>query len=190
MISTECSAKPTQVCSVATKQVSTKPLVIHEYNLSMNGVDKADQYTTYYSFVRKSKKWWRKLFFWLFELAAVNSYILYKITAPRPSTHLEYRRRLADALASRHIMAAPPRHVGRPRKTPLFPSGGDPDRLNKQPHFLGKRQVHDCVVCSDRSSGERHRSKYFCQTCTSHPSLCPDECFKRYHTLDRFTQGR
>ncbi len=101
---------------VLTKQVSTKPLVIHEYNLSMNGVEKADQYTTYYSFVRKSKKWWRKLFFWLFEVAVVNSYILYKITAPRPSTHLEYRRRLVDALASRHIMAAPPRHVGCPRK--------------------------------------------------------------------------
>ena len=32
----------------------------------------------YYSIKRKSKKWWRKLMFWLLEVAIVNSYILYK----------------------------------------------------------------------------------------------------------------
>jgi len=82
MVSTECSAASIDVQSRATKQLSSKPLVVHEYNFSMNGVDKADQYTVYYSFIRRSKKWWRKLFFWLLEVAVVNSYILYRICTP------------------------------------------------------------------------------------------------------------
>ena len=69
-----------------------KPSIVDEYNMSMNGVDKADQYTVYYAFVRKSRKWWRKLFFWLLEVTLVNSYILYKISNHSPSTH--FRRRL------------------------------------------------------------------------------------------------
>jgi len=184
MVSTECSAASIDVQSRATKKLSSKPLVVHEYNFSMNGVDKADQYTVYYSFIRRSKKWWRKLFFWLLEVAVVNSYILYRICTPRPAlTHLQYRRNLVEVLATQHIRNAPPRPlVGRPRARPLFPTGSDPERLNKQPHFLGKRNPQDCVVCSDRPAGRRHRSNFYCKTCTSHPTMCPDDCFERYHT--------
>jgi len=63
MVSTECSAASIDVQSRATNKLSSKPLVVHEYNFSMNVVDKADQYTVYYSFICQSKKWWRKLFF-------------------------------------------------------------------------------------------------------------------------------
>lgn len=41
MLSPEGSANSPR-CSVVTRQVSTKPLFIHQYNLSMNDVDKAD----------------------------------------------------------------------------------------------------------------------------------------------------
>ena len=63
MVSTESSAQSVKVRSRATVRTALKPKVVDEYNLSMNGVDKADQYTVYYAFVRKSRKWWRKLFF-------------------------------------------------------------------------------------------------------------------------------
>ena len=61
-----------------------KPLVVDEYNHSMNGVDKSDQYTVYYSFKRRSHKWWQKWFFWLFEVTLVNSFILYQTTVSNP----------------------------------------------------------------------------------------------------------
>ena len=63
IISTESSAKPTPVRAVATGRISIKPLIVDAYNRSMNGVDKADQYTVYYSFIQRSRKWWRKPFF-------------------------------------------------------------------------------------------------------------------------------
>ena len=39
------------------------------------GLDKLDQHTSYYSFC---VKWWQKVFFWLLEVAVVNSHIIYK----------------------------------------------------------------------------------------------------------------
>ena len=151
MVSTECSAASTEVVSRATGQLASKSLVVHEYNFSMNGVDKADQFTVYY-FIRRSKKWWRKLFFWLFEVAVVNSYILYKLSTSSPSTHLQYRRSVIEALALRHLLNAPARLSGRPHVRPLVPTAGHADRLNQRPHFLGKRQPQQCVVCSVRSA--------------------------------------
>ena len=76
MISTESSSNMVQIQSRGTQQEVQKLFVVNHYNHSMNGVDRADQYTVYYSFIRKARKWWRKLFFWLLEVAAVNSYIL------------------------------------------------------------------------------------------------------------------
>ena len=59
-------------------EIRMKPMVVDRYNQGMGGVDKADHYAVFYSIKRKSKKWWRKLMFWLLEVAIVNSYILYK----------------------------------------------------------------------------------------------------------------
>ena len=43
-------------------RVVKKPEVVAEYNQFMLGVDKIDQMMSYYSFVRKSIKWWRKVY--------------------------------------------------------------------------------------------------------------------------------
>ena len=77
-----------------------KPVVVYKYNHSMNGVDRADQYTVYYSFIRRSVKWWRKVFFWMLEVATVNSYILYKCTVTKPTIHLDYRRTIIRTLVA------------------------------------------------------------------------------------------
>lgn len=55
-----------------------KPKVVVNYTESMGGVDRADQYASTYCFLRKSLKWWRKMFFWGMEMSCINSYILYK----------------------------------------------------------------------------------------------------------------
>ena len=38
-----------------------KPVVIHDYNQHTLGVDKLDQFASYYSFLDKSVKWWMKI---------------------------------------------------------------------------------------------------------------------------------
>ena len=44
-------------------QQKHKPAVVQLYNDNMPGVDKMDQLASYYAFLRKSVKWWRKVFF-------------------------------------------------------------------------------------------------------------------------------
>ena len=54
-----------------------KPAVIEDYNIYMGGEHKSDQLVTYYGFRRCPKKWWKRAFFHLIELAMVNAYTLY-----------------------------------------------------------------------------------------------------------------
>ena len=61
-------------------RVVKKPEVVAEDNQFMFGVDKIDQMMSYYSFVQKSIKKWRKVFFWLLDMAVVNSFIVYRHT--------------------------------------------------------------------------------------------------------------
>lgn len=44
----------------------------------MVGVDKSDQFTTYYSCPRKSIRWYTKVIFFLIDITVVNSFILHK----------------------------------------------------------------------------------------------------------------
>ncbi len=91
----------------ASARATVKPVVVHTYNQHMNGVDIADQHSTYYSFLSKRVKWWRKLFICLLETTVVNSYVLFIfITAPRRPDHLAYRRAIVESLASRHLASA------------------------------------------------------------------------------------
>ena len=83
-------------------QVKEKPVVVADYNKYMLGVDKLDQLMAYYSFLHKSVKWWRKVF-WLLEVAVVNFYIIYKELAQtrgeRPMTHLAFWCKLIESLS-------------------------------------------------------------------------------------------
>ena len=75
-----------------------KPVVILQYTKYMGGVDKADHYCGSYAFLRKTAKWWRKMFFWIFEVAIDNSFILYNIRRRdqglKNVTHKAFRKSL------------------------------------------------------------------------------------------------
>jgi hypothetical protein len=77
-----------------------KPMVVDQYNKYMLGVDRLDQRMSYYQFVRKSVRWWRKVFFWMVEVVVVNAYIVYTVhtDARRKLTHKQFRRELVLAL--------------------------------------------------------------------------------------------
>lgn len=144
----------------------------------MLGVDKLDQLMSYYSFLHKSIKWWRKVFFWMLEVSIVNSYIIYKELAKSRRApvmpQLAYRRKLILSLSAPVRMAVIPRQVRHASRL---------ERL-RSTHFLAKgTKRRDCVVCSNRGSdGSRHLSLYHCATCSTNPALCPSGCFEAYHT--------
>lgn len=148
----------------------------------MGAVDRADHYCGSYAFTRKTVKWWRKLFFWLLEIAIVNSYHLWNIDRKeknlKPMDHLQYRRILIEELVEGCRNSS--RKRGRPSTT------DDEERLNGKPHFIAKKpnkSTKDCVVCSNRNvPGGRKETSYFCETCSRKPGCHPGKCFKDYHT--------
>lgn len=164
-----------------------KPNVVINYNTNMGGVDKADQLASSYCFMRKSCKWWRKLFFWGLEICAINSYILYKVSARResrkPMPHFMFVRKLVAQLVGNFRGGADSK--------PGRPSTSDKDeRLNGKLHILRHCEnvkSKDCTVCSNRKiKGGRHQTNYFCDTCTRKPGLHVGECFEKYHTKENY----
>ena len=77
MISNYCDNHCKDVRRKTAKREETfpKPAVVSEYTKYMGGVDRSDHYCASYAFLRKTVKWWRKLFFWLIETSIVNSYV-------------------------------------------------------------------------------------------------------------------
>ena len=135
MLSTTCSAAMTVLTPHSIRPVS-KPAVVDCYSHFMNGVDIADQHAVYYSFIRKTVKWWKKIVFWLIEMSMVNSYILYKLTVASSKSPVAYRRSVMESLASRHISMSPSRpFVGCPRKQ-KYPDGDTLERLNGRLHII------------------------------------------------------
>ena len=185
MLSTNCSAAMTMLTPHSRRPPVSKPAVVHCYNHFMNGVDIADQHAVYYSFIRKTVKWWRKIVFWLIETSMVNSSILYEDTVESPKSHVAYRRSVIESLASQHISMSPSRPcVGRPRKQ-KYGDGDTPERLNGRLHIIDICKQRSCVVCNYTEG--KSRPIYFCKTCPEKPQLCLNGCFERYHTVYDYT---
>ena len=64
-------------CVKKTKEEIYKLYVVVDYTEKRGGNDRPDHYCTSYSFTYKSLRWWQTLFYWLLEVAVVNSFILY-----------------------------------------------------------------------------------------------------------------
>ena len=75
-----------------------KPEAVYYYCGHMGGVDLSDQLLNYYSFLRKSMKWSRKLLIHLFNLMILNAYILNRHCGFKKLSHDEFRDNLVKVL--------------------------------------------------------------------------------------------
>lgn len=165
------------------------PPILPDYQSFMRGVDRGDQLQTYYSIGRRSRKWWRRVFFYIVEVAILNAYILDGHV--RPATHAYVGRRKRDMLEFRLDLVdelidgfCSRKRLGRPRGW----AQAQRDRLNATiehyPDVVDLRAR--CVVCM--AKGQRHESVVQCSHCEV--SLCVARsrpCFRKFHTLSDYT---
>lgn len=161
-----------------------KPSVIQAYNFSMNGCDRADQMVGYYGLhKRRSKKWWKKIFFWVMEIACVNAYILYSLSRAGQTKKIglkKFKHRLIDQLCE-SAAAIMPEHEqgsvkrpGRPRVNPI-------QRLEGAKHLISYTpNDRRCQVCSTPRNVKR--TNFVCKGCDGMPHLHPKHCFEKWHT--------
>ena len=101
----------------------------------------------------------------------VNSYILYRETVGSPSSHADYRRQVVVSLCEQWPVRDVRRQLMRPSR--------DEERFQGR-HYIARGQTRRrCIVCI--AKGQRHETIYVCDTCTSNPPLCLDNCFRKYH---------
>ena len=166
-----------------------KPLAISEYNKYMGGVDRGDQLLSYYGYSHRTIKWWKRAFFFLFDMAVVNAYILYVDRNPNKRTrltHEQFRITLAKQLlesAGIPVDSSSEQNTLGPHPNPLQPAA----RLHERhfPTTIGRTQAdrpiqQDCNVCSKRKGAGRKTTTYKCKQCDL--PMCIVPCFELWHT--------
>ncbi|CAG2224985.1 unnamed protein product [Mytilus edulis] len=177
-----------------------RPKVVFEYNSKMGGVDRSDQMISYCKIPIKTMKWWKKVIFHMFSMAALNSYLIYKSTTTERSPLLfrNYRRKFIKQLIEKSNDVG----LHEAKKSAGRPSGKQLERLTGR-HFAEKiiptgtklTLTRRCIVCTPAerellaSAGEKHRrpgrdTSFNCAECNV--ALCIDPCFKLYHKYKEY----
>lgn len=92
-----------------------KPTCIVDYNNYMGAVDQSDMVLSSIECVRKTDKWYKKVFFHLLDLAVLNSYQMYKTTTPDYVPIEKFHLRLVKELIDKYHVPLPRTGGGRPR---------------------------------------------------------------------------
>lgn len=149
------------------------PSLISFYNTYMGGVDLSDQKVTIYDFDRKSKKWWRKVFYRALMLAVINAWILHQEATKKKTKLLQFLVPLAE-----QMMATGKNNSQVKRKL----CRGRPSKIAKLMLNVGDHMPVDgssrrrCIRCAQSKIEKRTRTS--CTMCKV--PLC-SKCFTPYH---------
>jgi hypothetical protein len=168
------------------------PVFIDDYNHYMGGVDIANQFREVYETHKPTQRNWWPLFYWLIDVACVNSYRLHQIhftqLGEKALTHLEFRIQLTTRLfsysTSAKLQYLKVRLGGRRLFSPEF----------KHIHYWIKREKPaTCMWCLHKSQVQRvlnkgaickkraRRSNRGCAFCEV--ALCVEgECWSMFHS--------
>jgi len=149
-----------------TGKYRVKPTCIVNYNKNMGGVDQIDKTLSLTETIRKTIKWYKKLFFHVLDIALVNAHALYnrnnpenrlsfpdfRLTIILKILNLEKEKRVSSQISATRLIGT---HL---------------------PVAMEKRKR--CTLCQMRK--KRADSKFQCNTCSV--TLCITPCFYDYHT--------
>ena len=148
----------------------------------MGGVDLSDAYLASYPSARKRlKKYYKKQFRHIMDMATFNAYLLYKKCGGEWS-RLKFILILVDRLIETYKGGAQ-RESRRPslEQSPLrltdrhFPEEIPPTSCNSKP----QRRCHVCYT-----NKQRKQTHFMCKECDK--ALCVSPCFKIYHTKKNY----
>ena len=156
------------------------PVAMALYNMYMGGVDKNDQFRQYYHVRLKCHKFYRYLFWFFFEVAVANAYILHTHYSGRArQPYKEFRLELAKGLVGEyHSKKRHNRHSAPPTNLPFR-------------HFPVKYETNDttvrgrCWYCWNKRQPQRRRdTAWYCHECQMylcHTGVVNSDCFLQHH---------
>ena len=170
-----------------------KPTCINAYNVNMGGVDLMDQQLDGIDTLRKSYKWYKKLFLRLVMQCSLSAHKLYKLQGGK-DVFLYFLLEVCTQM----LLNAP--RLERPVRRPAIDNIA---RLTGRNHWPGRRETPEewkksksktknCRVCFAKGkktpAGKDIKTVWICKGCPGEPGLCIEkECFEEYHTKFDFT---
>lgn len=169
-----------------TQEAIYKPSAVVDYCHEMGGVDLTDQLLEYYHFLRKSCKWWRKLWVHIFNMVILNAFLLNKnFGLQNKMSQTEYRYILASNLINytpvpATVASASSENAGHwPERLPISHTGKKPrTKIRKCSYcFVSARQAAKGATRKEASTS------IICSSCRI--PLCIYPCFGRYHIRNK-----
>ena len=139
----------------------------------MGGVDIGDQYRHYYQVRMKSRKFYKYIFWFLFEVSILNSFVLHKYSPcfGKQLSYLNYCVELAQQLIGTYNSR---KRLGRPSS-----SVAAPKRMCVE-HYPTKIARGRCMYCKSK------QTKWYCEKCDKrlcHTGTNNSDCYLKFHRL-------
>ena len=153
------------------------PINIIDYNQYMGGVDHNDQIRQYYSVRLKSHKFYRYVFWFLFDATITNTYILSHYIPTTSKTNLKYiefRTELARQLIGGYNSR---KRSGRPSLVPVT------RHMSPQHYPVRAKRRSKCNYCYNTTQQLKY-TFWRCDTCNKylcHTGDLQSDCFLTYH---------
>ena len=165
-----------------TNEQIQKPASVIACNTNMGSVDRCSMQITCIECIRKTTKWYKKLFFHFIDLSVFTSFHLYKHKTHNNIRLHEFRLQLIRQIIEMYEKSKAQRSRPNYRENPnrligrhfssLIPSTTARENPRKQ-----------CMVCTNTTRRAKRRviSRYECNV-----ELCISGCFRGYHMLKYF----
>jgi hypothetical protein len=165
-----------------------KPQCVTDYNEKMGDVDRSDMMLSSVECVRKTIKWYKKLFFHTVDLCVLNAHALYLTKTGNRVPLAKFQLEIICQLLERYHTPRAAARGGRPST-----SAHTHLRLTER-HFpslvlpVAKRKdaIRKCIVCTQINVGQQKRkeSRVTCRQCDV--GLRIFLCFEVYHMKTMF----
>lgn len=168
-------------------RLTYKPKIVLDYNKSMGGVDRKDQFLSAHPVERlRNKVWYKKVFARLLSTAVFNIFIIYQ-TKDSKITHRQFRTILAEALVKRHAqidLTTEPRLYTNRRGKLTRQTNSRPTVDHDHFPVRSSAKKSRCWMCT-RIRKRETRTIWKCAQCDVH--LCIEICFREYHKNPELT---
>lgn len=158
-------------------RVSMKPNVVRDYNNGMSGIDLSDQMLSYYSALRKTLFWYKKLAIHIFEIFIHNACMIYNQQANLPPENKIDALSFKDEVVKYLLGEKFTKHRLQEQKKQV-----QLHYLERLPPTQKKQKpTKPCRVCTKEK--KRKETVYYCPVCPEKPALCVENCFKIFHSF-------
>ncbi|XP_049779741.1 uncharacterized protein LOC126176625 [Schistocerca cancellata] len=163
----------------------TCPIVLKDYNSSMNYVDNFDRIKSDYAIDRKSKKWWMRLFLHFLDCSVTNACNMHKEIEMEQFYNKDFRREVCENLLVPKIVSVAANFASVSQSSIATQIKSNKPYIDQSiRHESSKHQaIHSssrrCAVCSSKKNPVR--TVWMCSVCKV--PLClraGKNCFKRY----------